>query len=118
MLSLPVSKFDKVGDIVVTIYNTELNFNYESYNTESFTVRPMWDFDNKHMYYNTRKDNPSVLEQLKDPSVTDSSINKDPFSEGYDAYMRNDRNCPYKQGTEDFDSWVDGWQEAEMDMEP
>ena len=118
MLLLPASKFDKVGVIVVTIYNTELNFNYESYNTESFTVRPMWDFDNKHMYYNTRKDNPSVLEQLKDPSVTDSSTNKDPFSEGYNAYMRNDRNCPYKQGTEDFDSWVDGWQEAEMDMEP
>jgi ribosome modulation factor len=47
-----------------------------------------------------------------------SENDHDPFKEGYDAYMRNDRHCPYKQGTEEFDSWVDGWQEAEMDMQP
>ena len=50
--------------------------------------------------------------------VVDNSNDKDPFSEGYDAYMRNDKNCPYKRGTDEFDDWVDGWQEAEMDMEP
>lgn len=57
-----------------------------------------------------RKINSSIDEDMPD--------NYDPFKEGYDAYMRNDQHCPYKQGTEEFDSWVDGWQEAEMDMEP
>jgi ribosome modulation factor len=39
------------------------------------------------------------------------------FSEGFNAFNRGIKKCPYEQGTEAFESWVDGWQDAQMEYE-
>ena len=61
----------------------------------------------------------SVTNELNsiNPNELRYSSDLNPFSEGYNAYMKNNPTCPYKQGTPEFDDWIDGWQEAEMDME-
>ncbi|MBR6403798.1 MAG: hypothetical protein IKS48_10485 [Eubacterium sp.] len=132
-------KYDEVPVNIETVCNrlykrtfdekphlTPCGFSKE-HNTLYFSLyfMPPYAFELDSTYYNFVKigvDKNFISKALSDynnsQSINIPDDNHDPFSEGYNAYMRNDRNCPYKQGTEDFDSWVDGWQEAEMDMKP
>lgn len=114
LLFLTPSQYDSMGKIEVSIYNTEMNFKRVS--DYVYNVRPLWNF-NKSLTLDCRKDKPDVLKELKDPSANENFENANAFSEGYDSYSKGVKKCPYKYGTEEFNDWWDGRQEAEMDFE-
>jgi len=39
------------------------------------------------------------------------------FNEGYEYFIRGNLICPYDESTDEYWAWIDGYQEAEMDME-